>query len=116
MTTTTTELCITRTPLPPIEIPADETVWGAHDTYAEVTCGSLVAEVLRFVFWEDSDRRPVEVSFEVRINGMPDNGGGYCELYATEPAPLLDLASVCGAAAMLLDEARQQHGIKVQHA
>jgi hypothetical protein len=115
MTTTTTELRITRKPLPPVQIPADETVWGRHDTYAEVICGSLVAEVLRFVFWEDGASRPIEVSFEVRINGMPDNGGGYCELYATEAAPLLDVAAACGAAAMLLNEARQAAS-EVQHA
>jgi hypothetical protein len=110
---TTTELRITRTPLPPVQIPADETVWGRHDTYAEVTCGSIVGEVLRFVFWQDGALRPAEVSFEVRINGMADNGGGYCELYATEAAPLLDLSAVCGAAAMLLDEVRQQYPSEV---
>jgi hypothetical protein len=114
---TTTQLRITRTPLPPIEIPADETMWGVHDTYAEVTCGSLTAEVLRFAYWSDRAGCPdPELTYEVRIDGMPDNQGGTCELYATTPAPLLDLAAVCGAAAMLLDEARQGDRSKVQPA
>ena len=105
---TATELRITRTPLPPVQIPDDEeTMWGRHDTYAVVTAGSLVAEVLRFCYWDDRDGRQVELSYEVRINGMPDDGGGLSELFATEAVPLLDLAAVCGAAAMLLDEARR---------
>jgi hypothetical protein len=94
---TTTELRITRTPLPPVEIPTDETMWGRHDTYAEVTSGSLVAEVLRFAYWDARDSHPLEVSYEVRINGgMPEDGGGMCELYATQAAPLHDLAAVWG--------------------
>jgi hypothetical protein len=113
--TTTTALRITRTPLPPAIVPDDETMWGRHDTYAEVTSGSITAEVLRFAFWEDGAL--AEVGYEVRIDGMPDNQGGTCELYATEPSPLLDLAAVCGAAAMLLDEARQVSDFgQVQHA
>ena len=117
MTTTTTQLRITCTPLPPAIIPDDETMWGRHDTYAEVSSGSLTAEVLRFAYWNDRAGCPdPELTYEVRIDGMPDNQGGTCELYATEAAPLLDLAAVCGAAAMLLDEARQQHGSEVQHA
>jgi hypothetical protein len=109
---TTTELRIQRTPLPPVEIPADETMWGRHDTYAVVTSGVTTAEVARFTYWPEPDatgRREPELSYEVSINGMPDNNGGMCELYATEAAHLLDLAAVCGAAAMLLDEARQTH-------
>ncbi len=111
---TTTELRIKRTPLPPVEIPDDETTWGVHDTYAEVTCAGITAEVLRFVFWEDGGRLPVEVSFEVRINdALPEDGGGMCELYATEAAHLCDLAAVCGAAAILLAEARQTYRSQV---
>ena len=37
--TTTTQLRITRTPLPPAIVPDDETMWGRHDTYAEVSSG-----------------------------------------------------------------------------
>jgi hypothetical protein len=86
--TTTTELRINRMQLPSVEVgPNDETMWGRHDTYAKVTCGPLVAEVLRFAFWEDGAPLPVEVSYEVRIDGMRDNQGGTCELYSTEPAP-----------------------------
>src|ERR1700721_998085 len=87
--------------------PNDETIWGRHDTYAEVSSGCLTAEVLRFAFWEDDDPRPVGGGNGVRIDGWPDNDGGTCELYATEPGLLLDLAAVCGAAAMLLEELRQ---------
>jgi hypothetical protein len=91
-------------------------MWGRYDTYAEVSSGSLTAEVLRFAYWDDRGGRPdPEVSYEVRIDGMPDNNGGTCELYATEPAHPLDLAAVCGAAAMLLDEVRQADSA-VQHA
>jgi hypothetical protein len=104
---TTTELRITRTPLPPVEIPADEPMWARSETYAEVTSGSIKAEVLRFAYWDEIDGRPLDLSYEVRINGMPDDHGGTCELYATESTHLLDLAAVCGAAAMLLDEVRQ---------
>jgi hypothetical protein len=39
---------------------------------------------------------------------MPEDGGETCELHATEAAHLLDLVAVCWAAAMLLNEARQQ--------
>jgi hypothetical protein len=111
----TTELRINRTPLPPVHIPADETMWGRHDTYAEVTSGSVTAEVLRFSYWDERDGRPEpELTYEVRINGaMPEDSGGYCELYATEPQDLLNLAAVCGAAAMLLDEVRQQYPSEV---
>jgi hypothetical protein len=111
-TVNTTELQITRTELPLIDIPTDTTMWGEHDTYAEVTAGSIKAEVLRFVYWDDRDGTPPETLFEVRINGMPEDGGGASELYATEPSHLLDLAAVCGAAAMLLNEARQTHRIE----
>lgn len=111
-----TTLDIKRMQLPPVEIPADETVWGRHDTYAEVSAGSLTAEVLRFSYWEGSDGRPLELSYEVRIDGMPDNSGGTCELYGTEPAHLLDLAAVCGATAMLLDEAQQFGKVRVSNA
>jgi hypothetical protein len=115
--TTTAQLRITRTPLPPAIIPDDETMWGRHDTYAEVSSGSLTAEVLRFAYWNDRAGCPdPELTYEVRIDGMPDNQGGTCELYATEAAHLLDLAAVCGAAAMLLDEARQGDRSQVQHA
>jgi hypothetical protein len=67
-------------------------MWGQHDTYAEVTSGSIVAKVERFAYWAESDGRPLELSYEVRIDGMPEDHGGTCELYATEPAHLLDLA------------------------
>jgi hypothetical protein len=109
----TTDLRITRVELPiAIEIPTDQAMWGQHDTYAEVVAGSIKAEVLRFVYWDDRDGTPPEVLFEVRINGMPEDGCGASELYATEPSHLLDLAAVCGAAAILLEEARQTHRIK----
>jgi hypothetical protein len=59
--TTTTELRITRTPLPPANPPDGETMWGQHDTYAEVTSGSIVAKVERFAYWAESDGRPLEL-------------------------------------------------------
>jgi len=127
MTAITTQLRITRIQLPPVEVPTDETMWGRHDAYAEVSAGSITAEVLRFAYWDDRaggefrhdvfgpGRPGPELSYEVRMDGMGDSQGGTCELYATEPALLLDLAAVCGAAAMPLDEARQA-GSEVQHA
>jgi len=87
MPTSTTKVRITRTPLPPAIVPDDETMWGRHDTYAEVSSGSLTAEVLRFAYWNDRAGCPdPELTYEVRIDGMPDNQGGTCELYATEAA------------------------------
>jgi hypothetical protein len=115
-TMTTTELRITRTPLPSVEAPVDETQWGRHDTYAVVAVGAITAEVVRFTYWPEPDatgRREPESEYEVSINGMPDNNGGMCELYATEPQHLLDVAAVCAAAAMLLDEVRQQYPSEV---
>jgi hypothetical protein len=98
MPTSTTQLRINRMPLPSVEIPTDETMWGRHDTYAEVTSGNITAEVLRFAHWDDRDgTTDAELTYEVRINRMPEDGGGTCELYATEAAYLQDLGAVCGA-------------------
>jgi hypothetical protein len=64
---TTTQLRITRTPLPPAIVPDDETMWGRHDTYAEVSSGSLTAEVPRFAYWNDRAGCPYpELMYEVR--------------------------------------------------
>jgi ethanolamine utilization microcompartment shell protein EutL len=91
-------------------------MWGAHDTYAEVSCGDITAEVVRFAYWDDRDgRTDVEQTFEVLINGA-DNGGGVCDVYAEDAETLRALAAVSTQAALLLDEAREQHGTKVQHA
>src|SRR5690348_14260249 len=65
--TTTTELQIQRMQLPPVQIPAGDALWGQHDTYAQVSCGGITAEVLRFSYWDERDGRPdIEQSFEVR--------------------------------------------------
>jgi hypothetical protein len=90
-------------------------MWARDDTYAEVTSGSVTAEVLRFVYWDERDGfTEPGVTYEVRINGaMPEDSGGVSEVYATEPQDLLNLAAVCGVAAMLLDEVRQQYPSEV---
>lgn len=42
--TTTTKLRIKRMQLPPAIVPDREaTMWGAHDTYAEVSCAGITA-------------------------------------------------------------------------
>ena len=99
----------------PVRVPDNEAMWGRHDTYAEVTCGAIKAEALRFAYWDDRDGwTEPELSFEVRINGsMPGDSGVSEQLYATESRHLLNMAAVCGVAAMLLDEARQTYATAV---
>jgi hypothetical protein len=107
---TATELRIKRMQLPAVPTTENGSVVSVHHLYAEVTSGGITAEVERFSYWDPHDGRPdVEVTFEVRINGMPDDNGGTCELYATTTEPLQDLAAVCGQAAQLLAEANAQH-------
>ncbi|MGD1253959.1 hypothetical protein ACKUT9_06900 [Mycobacterium seoulense] len=98
--------------MPPVPVP--ETSLGAlarvdrFDTYAIVRCGELYAEVERFAYWEESyGNAPVEVSFEVRIYGLPEHGG-CCDVSANDADGLLDLTQVSFYAAMLLEEARSR--------
>jgi hypothetical protein len=91
---TTTELRIERMHLPPAIVPGGETTqWGAHDTYAEVSCGGITAEVVRFAYWHHQypNCTDVEETFEVRVNGLPDHCGT-CDVCAEDSALLLDEA------------------------
>jgi hypothetical protein len=107
---TTTELLIKRMQPPAVPTTENGTVVSVHYIYAEVTCAGITAEVERFSYWEPSDnRRDVEVTFEVRINGLPDHCGT-CDVYAEDAETLRALTAVAARAALLLDEVRQQHG------
>ncbi|MDT5092640.1 MAG: hypothetical protein QOH60_2003 [Mycobacterium sp.] len=81
-----------------------------HDTYAELSCGGITAEVVRFSYWDASDGSPdVEM---VSINGL-DNDAGFCDVYAQDAETLHALAAVCAQAALLLDEVRQTYRTEV---
>jgi hypothetical protein len=82
------------------------------DTYAAIRCGDVHAEIIRFAYWHPNDgAETVEVSFDARINGTREDGGGAAEIYAIDPQELFDLAQVATRAAFLLDEARRRHAM-----
>lgn len=89
-------------------MPDGVTPINQSDTYATVECGALRAEVVRYAGWDPRDGSDaVRVSFDVRITGFRENGGGSAENYATEPSELADLAEVAFHSARLLIKARQ---------
>ncbi|CQD11836.1 hypothetical protein BN1232_02227 [Mycobacterium lentiflavum] len=79
-----------------------------RDVYATVACGALRAEVVRCCDWDASDGiDTVDISFEARINGLREDGGGAAEIFATDSTELFGLAQVAVQAALLLGEARR---------
>lgn len=80
--------------------PGDAPVYLWH-TYAEVTAGEIVSEVRRSVYWDEQDGQPLEVSYEVRINGLPETAG-FADITADRPDVLTALSAVSAKAAELL--------------
>jgi hypothetical protein len=106
MTTTTNspDLTFARHELPPIPEP-DGAPIDQFDTYAEVCCGGVHAEVVRFAYWHPNDGvDSVEVSFEARLH-VPDRGVGLATIQLDDPCRLLDVSQVAMRAALLLAEA-----------
>ena len=105
---TTTDLQIKRMPLPTLRTSdARDGLLDVFDTYAEISCGAFNATVVRYSYrdarggLDDIDR-----TYEVRINGLREDGAGMDQVYSTKPDDLRDLAAVCEVAALLLDEIR----------
>lgn len=91
---------------PPVRT-SSPTEFFERDTYATVTLGAIVAEVLRLSYWDPSDRAEgVETEYEVHVNGLPDNFG-LAQILADDPSTLTNLAAVCTAAAELLAEVQR---------
>lgn len=111
-TTTSTTVTVDRRELPPVPVPDGVTPINQSDTYATVECGALRAEVVRYSGWDPGesccppDGYQIRVSFDVRITGFREDGGGHAEIYATEPNELADLTEIALQAARLLVEAR----------
>jgi hypothetical protein len=93
--------------LPPVPVPTGEPI-SLRSTYARVAAGYITADVERFAYWHPNENQPEpEVTFEVRISGLPDHCGT-ADVAADRPETLCDLATVCIQAAQLLNEAQQQ--------
>jgi hypothetical protein len=92
--------------------PGDEPIFR-WDKVAHIRAGEIVSEVHRVAYWNEADRKPLEVGFEVKIDGMPETGG-MANIVADKPNMLLDLAAVATTAAQILGECNA--GIMVNHA
>ncbi|CAM2885341.1 hypothetical protein BST27_08220 [Mycobacterium intermedium] len=100
------ELTVQRFELPPLPTPqpGDDPIF-VLDTCAEVRAGEIVSLVRRFAYWDERDRRPLEVGFEAYIDGLPDTAG-VADVLATHPGIFDDLAAVSAKTAELLRECR----------
>ena len=101
------ELQIVRNDLPPV--PDYPTAAGGEiseiEVYASVKLGEFVAEVVRFVYWDHRDGKPLETTFEVQVSGLPC-GAGVADFVTPDPALLAQLAAVSTKAAEILREAQ----------
>ena len=97
---------IERGEMPPLRTPGT-TEFFESDTYATVRLGGITADVLRLSYWDPRDgAERVGVEYEVHINGVPQTCG-LAAIVADKPDTLIDLASVCAAAAALLVAAQR---------
>lgn len=61
-------------------------------------------------YWDPRDRSEgVGVDYEVHIDGLPETCG-LAAIVAEQPDTLIELTSVCAAAAVLLAEAQRSKG------
>jgi hypothetical protein len=73
-----------------------------------VECGELRAEIARHAAWDPRDGDDtVRVTFDAKINGLREDGGGVAEIYATDSSELFELAQIAVQTALLLGEARR---------
>lgn len=104
-----TDLHIERRELPPIPNIGTGVV-DMIDPYAVVTCGDIVGKVERYCYWHPNDAHPLDVVFEVLINGLPDTCGT-AQVLSSQPDALRQLAAVCGQLAILLEEAKTRDDV-----
>lgn len=98
------DLQITRYDLPPVPEPSrgsDEV--SEIEVCATLRLGEILAEVVRFIYWDPRDSKPLETTYEVQVHGL-DNGAGVADFVVDRPTSLLDLAAVCTKAAEILEE------------
>lgn len=69
-----TDISVNQRELPDLP-PTGRGLVDQWDVYATVAAGDLRAEVARFAYWHPNDGLPLETTFEVRINGLPETGG-----------------------------------------
>jgi hypothetical protein len=108
---TTTELRIHRHEFPKLSLRYDAAngLLDRFDTYAELSCGDIKAEVVRFSFWDVRDDVPDESTFEVQLVGLPETARARARCTPTTRKPWSALSeAVTANAAWLLDEARRR--------
>lgn len=94
--------------LPPVRQPGP-TAFCDIEPATVVTAGTITTEIVRCTYWDPADGRTgVEVTYEVRIDGLPSTAG-LANIIADNPDTLTDLALVSASAAVLLQAAREAH-------